>query len=99
MRFDLRENSLQGLQGTPFLIELDGVKLRRVIAFDTDAETVERLKTSGPDDSLVLYDPAIHGDGRTFYRGMLTEILRGTVTVWGQIESQADLDAQAGRWA
>lgn len=94
MKFDLRDRNLQG---TPFLIELGGVKLRRVIAFDTDAETVERLKTVG--ENLIVYDPTIHGPGLPSYRGMLTEILHGPVTVWGLIESQADLDAQTGRWA
>lgn len=96
MKFDLRDRNLKG---TPFLIELDGVKTRRVIAFDTDAETLERLKVTGFPESLILYNPEIHGETVTHYKGMVTEIVHGPITVWGLIESQADLDAHAGRRA
>lgn len=94
MKFDLRERANPQ---SPFLIVLNDRIIRRVVAFDTDAGTVERLAGGDsliPRDGLSAADAAKYGD----FRGLATVTESGTVQVWGKIESQDDLDAHAWRW-
>lgn len=93
MKFDLRTTSLPR---TPFLIVLDDRIIRRVVAFDTQAGTVERL--AGVDSLIVTAElgdaqRSVYGD----FRGLATLTEHGRIDVWGKIESQDDLDAR--RWA
>lgn len=95
MIFDLRNH---GIPTTPFLIVLNDRIVRRVVAFDTDAGTVERLAgvdSLVPLDGLEEHLRSGYGD----FRGLATLTEHGTIQVWGPIERQDDLDAQTGRWA
>jgi hypothetical protein len=119
MKFDLRDH---GNPETPFMVLLDGRIIRRVVAFDTDAGTVERLTVTWghslivlahlPEDEAAKYGnlrglalPVGHlseSESEHFgnFRGLATTTEHGKqVQVWGLIESQDTLDAQAGRWA
>lgn len=95
MTFDLRKTPLSQ---TPFLVLLNDRIIRRVVAFDTDAGTVERL--AGVDSLIVLAQIGESHRGQYGdFRGLATVTEHGTVQVWGLIESQDVLDAQSGRWA
>lgn len=93
MTFDLRE---RGNPRTPFLVILNDRIIRNVVAFDTKAGTVERLYSGTP----VLFVDLIPNGRDTYgnFRGLATVTEHGSVEVWGKVESQDDLDAQAGRW-
>lgn len=94
MTFDLRDN---GHASSPFLIILNDRIVRRVVAFDTDAGAVERLAGG---DGLVPFDGLAPADRGRYgnFRGLATVTEYGSVQVWGLIEHQDTLDAQAGRW-
>jgi hypothetical protein len=98
MNFDLRTHG-SGLPRTPFLIVLNDRIIRRVVAFDTQAGTVERLAGAGNDVIVLAHVGEAYRKDYGDFRGLATVTEHGQVDAWGKIESQDDLDAQAGRWA
>jgi hypothetical protein len=94
MNFDLRN---YGQPSPPFLVILNDRIVRKVVAFDTDAGTVERL--AGVDSLIVLAQIGESHRGQYGdFRGLATVTERGTVQVYAEVETQDALDALAGRY-
>lgn len=75
------------------LITVDGRIVKRAVAFDTDAKTVEVL--AGDGDNVIalahLDEQAIAKAKLGNYRGLGTILVRGAVSVYVQVRGQAQL--------